>query len=131
LELLEGKAKKEIGIIGLSFKPGTDDLRYSPSVELAESLLGKGYLVSIFDENVIYSRLTGTNKEYINDHIPHLVNLMVDSLKEVFLKSKIIIVLQDVPGLTDMCNVYTDRRIIDVIRIKDFHTILNYEGISW
>lgn len=75
--------KKRIGLIGLSFKSNTDDLRESPFVELAERLLGKGYELSIYDPNVIAARLTGANKEYIDGVIPHLSRLLVSSLDDL------------------------------------------------
>jgi GDP-mannose 6-dehydrogenase len=75
--------KRRIGLIGLSFKSNTDDLRESPFVELAERLLGKGYHLSIYDPNVIAARLTGANKEYIDGVIPHLSRLLVRSLEEL------------------------------------------------
>jgi GDP-mannose 6-dehydrogenase len=75
--------KRRIGLIGLSFKSNTDDLRESPFVELAERLLGKGSELSIFDPNVVAARLTGANKEYIDSVIPHLSRLLVRSLDEL------------------------------------------------
>jgi len=75
--------KKRIGLIGLSFKSNTDDLRESPFVELAEKLLGKGYELKIYDPNVDAARLTGANKEYIDGVIPHLSRLLVPSLESL------------------------------------------------
>jgi GDP-mannose 6-dehydrogenase len=80
---VKATGKRRIGMIGLSFKSNTDDLRESPFVELAERLLGKGYELSIYDPNVIEARLTGANKEYINGVIPHLSRLLVPSLDEL------------------------------------------------
>jgi GDP-mannose 6-dehydrogenase len=75
--------KRRIGLIGLSFKSNTDDLRESPFVELAERLLGKGYELRIYDPNVIGAQLTGTNKEYIDGMIPRLSRLLTPSLDEL------------------------------------------------
>jgi GDP-mannose 6-dehydrogenase len=74
---------RRIGLIGLAFKPDTDDLRESPYVELAERLLGKGYELSIYDPNVTVTQLIGANREYINKVLPHLSRLMVPSLGEL------------------------------------------------
>jgi GDP-mannose 6-dehydrogenase len=82
-EKVRATGKRRIGLIGLSFKSNTDDLRESPFVELAERLLGKGYHLSIYDPNVISARLTGANKEYIDSVIPHLSRLLVRSLDEL------------------------------------------------
>jgi GDP-mannose 6-dehydrogenase len=80
---IRATGKKRLGLIGLSFKSNTDDLRESPFVELAERLLGKGYELSIYDPNVIAARLTGANKQYIDGVIPHLSRLLVPSLDKL------------------------------------------------
>jgi GDP-mannose 6-dehydrogenase len=80
---VKATGKRRVGLIGLSFKSNTDDLRESPFVELAERLLGKGYELSIYDPNVIAARLTGANKEYIDSVIPHLSRLLVPSLNDM------------------------------------------------
>lgn len=80
---IRAAGKRRLGLIGLSFKSNTDDLRESPFVELAERLLGKGYELSIYDPNVIAARLTGANKQYIDGVIPHLSRLLVPSLDKL------------------------------------------------
>jgi GDP-mannose 6-dehydrogenase len=80
---IRATGKNRLGLIGLSFKSNTDDLRESPFVELAERLLGKGYELSIYDPNVIAARLTGANKQYIDGVIPHLSRLLVPSLDKL------------------------------------------------
>jgi len=74
---------RRVGLIGLSFKPNTDDLRESPYVEIAERLLGKGFELKVYDPNVSLARLTGANKDYINRVIPHLSRLLVPSLADL------------------------------------------------
>lgn len=80
---IRSSGKRRIGLVGLSFKSNTDDLRESPFVELAERLLGKGYELRIYDPNVVTARLTGANKTYIDAVIPHLSRLLVPSLEEL------------------------------------------------
>ena len=81
--------KRRIGLLGLSFKAGTDDLRESPLVELAEMLIGKGYELRIFDSNVEYARVFGANKEYIESKIPHVSSLLCKELDEVVAQSDV------------------------------------------
>jgi len=83
LQLILNNNSRIIGFYGLAFKPGTDDLRESPLVELAERLLGKGFFLSIWDEFVQANRLLGKNKTYIEQHLPHLTKLMVKSPDEL------------------------------------------------
>jgi hypothetical protein len=72
-DIVESHDKRKVALLGLSFKAGTDDLRESPLVELAEMLIGKGYDLSIYDSNVEYARVHGANKDYIESKIPHVV----------------------------------------------------------
>lgn len=81
-----------IGFLGLAFKAGTDDLRESPMVELVERLIGKGYHLLLYDENVSLIRLMGTNKAFIEREIPHLAELMTDNIQQVIENSKVVVV---------------------------------------
>jgi GDP-mannose 6-dehydrogenase len=75
--------KKRVGLLGLSFKAGTDDLRESPQVQLMKRLLGEGYAAKIWDENVFLGRLIGSNRQYIEENIPHLGSLLCEHMEEV------------------------------------------------
>jgi GDP-mannose 6-dehydrogenase len=108
--------KKRLGLIGLSFKSNTDDLRESPLVELAERLLGKGYELSIYDPNVIVARLTGANKEYINSVIPHLSRLLVTSLDQLK-DADLLIVGHHFQGVDDLL-AKTQASVFDLARYE-------------
>ncbi|MCB9297022.1 MAG: UDP-glucose/GDP-mannose dehydrogenase family protein [Lewinellaceae bacterium] len=125
------KGVKKVGILGLSFKKGTDDLRYSPVVDLAEKLLGKGYSLSIYDKNVNISKLTGTNKAYIDQHIPHLSELISDRLDEVVANSEVVVISHKEPEFDCINTRYPDKTFIDLVKIKDGVSNGNYEGICW
>ncbi|MFQ5585124.1 MAG: nucleotide sugar dehydrogenase, partial [Calditrichia bacterium] len=84
--------KKRIGILGISFKGNTDDLRESPMVEVVESLIGKGYDLRIYDRNVHLAKLFGANKEYINKKIPHISSLMVENIGDLLEHSEVLVV---------------------------------------
>jgi GDP-mannose 6-dehydrogenase len=131
-ELIISKGKRKIGILGLSFKQGTDDLRYSPIVEITENLLGKGLDILIFDENVKISQITGTNKKYIETHIPHLASLMHTDLDHIAEQSEVLVISQKLPGIKKLMEKYPDKIYIDLIRIADDHPeSIQYDGICW
>jgi GDP-mannose 6-dehydrogenase len=132
LDLIMSRKARAIGILGLSFKPGTDDLRNSPMVYLAEALLGKGYLLRIYDRNVRLAELSGTNKQFIEDRIPHLQHFIVESLEEVMTSSEIIVIGNKEDFVIDALSQNPGKTVIDLVRIAD--TIAyqgSYEGISW
>lgn len=103
-EQIISKNKKSIGLYGLSFKIGTDDLRFSPAVEIAERLIGKGYNIKVYDKNVNLSRLTGKNKDYLYLKLPHINNILVNELSEFMEGLELIILVNkddDISKLKD------------------------------
>jgi GDP-mannose 6-dehydrogenase len=92
--------EQTIGFLGLAFKAGTDDLRESPMVELVERLLGKGYRLLLYDENVSLAQLIGSNKEFIEKEIPHLADLIADDIHRVVQESSVLVVSRTCPEYT-------------------------------
>lgn len=130
IQQIEKHEKKKIGILGLSFKAGTDDLRYSPIVEVAEHLLGKGYEILIYDRNVNLSQLTGTNKDYIDHHIPHLSKLISGDMHHVVDSSDLIIITHKMNEVEQYVLKYPNKKFYDLARITiEKHS--NYDGICW
>ena len=110
--------KKKVGLLGFSFKAGTDDLRESPMVILAEALLGKGYQLTIYDRNVSLARLVGANKQYIEEQIPHLSRHLCESIDEVIDQSEVIVVGNASPEFSDaIMRCRPDQIVIDLVRI--------------
>ena len=132
-EVLE-TGKKKIGLLGFSFKAGTDDLRESPMVILAEALLGKGLSLRIYDRNVLLARLVGGNKEYIENQIPHLSSLLCDTVEEVIAESDVIVIGNPSPEFTDaVMECRSDQIVIDLVRLPIAGSLLQaeYRGICW
>ncbi len=131
-EMVVESGKRKIGVIGLSFKQGTDDLRYSPTVELVERLLGRGYEISIYDKNVNYTKLSGTNKDYIDYHIPHLSKLITGNFNDVVDSSEVVIITQKDENITnDFFERTKNKKVIDFINVKPNALQDNYSGICW
>ncbi len=125
---------KRIGVLGFSFKAGTDDLRDSPMVELVERLIGKGYQLAVYDSNVSLANLQGSNKVYIEQEIPHIASLMKDSIEDVMETCEVIIIGNGAPEFRKVLrNTRPDQTVIDLVRIVDDHDEMksHYEGISW
>ena len=109
---------KRVGVLGLSFKAGTDDLRESPVVQLVEALLGKGYEVRIFDGNVNLARLLGTNREYIESVVPHLADLMVDDARGLLDCSETIVVGNDGPDFAGLSPRSNGAAVVDLVALR-------------
>jgi len=132
-EILE-TGRKKIGLLGFSFKAGTDDLRESPMVILAEHLLGKGLLLWIYDKNVSLARLVGANKEYIEQQIPHLASLLCATVSEVIDQVDVIVVGNQSPEFADaLAHARRDQIIIDLVRVPVVSSLLEaeYRGLCW
>jgi GDP-mannose 6-dehydrogenase len=126
--------RQRIGLLGFSFKAGTDDLRESPIVILAEALLGKGRSLCIYDKNVSLARLVGANKEYIERQIPHLSSLLCETVDEVIERSEVIVVGNQSPEFAEaLTRTRADQIIIDLVRLPISGALLQaeYRGICW
>lgn len=133
IEMVLATGKRRIGVLGFSFKAGTDDLRESPIVTLIETLLGKGLQLSIYDRDVSLARLVGANKEYIEKEIPHIAQLMRVSVSEVLEGSDVLIIGNKSEEFKE---IESQRRegqlIIDLVRLFDDRvTDERYQGICW
>ena len=136
LQIVKGDGRKKIGILGLSFKGGTDDLRESPVVAIVEQLIGKGYSVRIFDKNVSLARLMGANKEYIEREIPHIARLMCDSMHEVIRQSDVLVIGNKAHEHEKVFDEAKDGKVvIDFMGLENASNgklrEVNYEGICW
>ena len=132
VQLIMAQGHRKIGILGLSFKAGTDDLRCSPIVDVVESLLGKGFEIRIYDKNVKVSELTGTNKDFIMAKIPHLQHFVSDDLDAVCRESDVLVITNKEKEFEEVLNLYTGKIIVDLVRQwKSVDYNGKYEGLSW
>lgn len=132
VKLIMQQGRRNIGILGLSFKAGTDDLRCSPIVDVVETLLGKGFNINIYDKNVKVSELTGTNRDFIMAKIPHLQHFISDNLDNVAEVSDVLVVTNNEPEFRDILTRYPGKIIVDLVRAwKDVDYNGIYEGLSW
>ena len=133
VEMVLRTAKKRIGVLGFSFKAGTDDLRESPMVTLIETLIGKGMSLAVYDRDVSLARLFGANKEYIEREIPHISQLMCASVSEVLDHSEILIIGNKAEEFRAIeSQLREDQTVIDLVRLFDGRLAKgSYEGICW
>jgi len=124
---------RNVGVLGFSFKAGTDDLRESPVVELAERLIGKGYELRVYDENVSLARLHGANRDFILHRIPHISRLMVSSVDEVLEHAGTIVIGNSAPEFRDVPKrLRRTQSIVDLVRVSGERSVAGvYEGICW
>ena len=127
------KGSRRVGILGFSFKAGTDDLRESPMVELTERLIGKGYDLRIYDGNVSIASIHGANRNYILNHIPHISRLMVPSIDDVLAHAETIVIGNAAPEFRGVPRRLGEgQTIIDLVRVCNSRSVAGaYEGICW
>lgn len=132
-DMITAYGKKRIGILGFAFKAGTDDLRESPLVEVIELLIGKGYEMKLYDRNVNLAALTGANRDYILNHIPHISKLMVENMEDVMSFAEIIVIGNGAQEFKNVLNeVKPGQIVVDLVRIvPNKSEVGRYDGICW
>jgi len=131
--ILEQK-KKKIGIFGLSFKAGTDDIRESPTVDIIETLLGKGYDVHVYDCDLSIQDIFGANRAYIEKKIPHITSLLCSSIREVVDRSDVLVLSNQSEEFKEIPKMMRDDHIlIDFVRLIEPNDVKKgrYVGICW
>ncbi|HEV2989721.1 MAG TPA: UDP binding domain-containing protein, partial [Candidatus Angelobacter sp.] len=132
LQLIMESGHKRVGILGFSFKAGTDDLRESPVIEIIERLLGKGFDLRIYDKNVHIARLVGANRDFILNRIPHISKLMVEDIDSVLKHAQTVVIgnkdqeFQGIPA-----RLRDGQRLVDFVRITNRRSENGYDGICW
>jgi len=134
LQMIRRTGHRKIGILGLSFKADTDDLRESPAVELVETLVGKGYSVAIYDPNVAVEALVGSNKAYIDRELPHLSSLMRGCVEDVLGHAETVVIANRDRRFLDLQqHLRSDQILIDLVRVQKDLSMFDsrYKGIAW
>jgi GDP-mannose 6-dehydrogenase len=132
LRLITEKGQRKIGILGFSFKAGTDDLRESPMIEVIEHLIGKGYDLKIFDRNVNLASLVGANRDFILNRIPHISRLMVNGIDGVLNHAQTVVIGNKDPEFAGiMDRLKPDQHLVDLVRITNRRSGDKYDGICW
>jgi len=133
VEMVLRTGRKRVGVLGFSFKAGTDDLRESPMVSLIETLIGKGMQLALYDRDVSLARLFGANKEYIEREIPHISQLMRGSVAEVIADSEVIVIGNKAEEFRQIEeSLRAGQTVIDLVRLFEGRVSDgSYEGICW
>jgi GDP-mannose 6-dehydrogenase len=133
IQLVEQAGHKRVGVLGLSFKAGTDDVRESPTVALIETLIGRGYRVVIYDEDVDPERLVGENKASLERELPHVAAVMRSSVDEVLAESEVIVISNASPAFRRVPDVLNDGQVlVDLVGVaRSQGRTEGYEGLCW
>ncbi|MCU0636842.1 MAG: UDP-glucose/GDP-mannose dehydrogenase family protein [Gemmatimonadaceae bacterium] len=133
-EMVARTGKRRVGMLGMSFKPGTDDLRESPLVSLIELMVGKGLELAIYDRDVSEARLIGANREYIEGEIPHIWSLVRPSAAEVITHGDVVVVGNATGEIRALgAPAFAGKHVIDLARLFPTRPdgALAYDGICW
>jgi GDP-mannose 6-dehydrogenase len=132
-QMIAARGSRKVGILGLSFKAGTDDLRESPMVDVVERLIGKGYDLRIYDGNVSLARLMGANRDYILNQIPHISELMVASVEEVLDHAQTVVIGNADPAFRWVVDDLREgQSVVDFVRVSHRRSDGRaYDGIAW
>ena len=133
LQLIVGKGHTRVGVLGFSFKAGTDDLRESPLIEIIERLIGKGYDLRIYDKNVNIASLIGANRDFILNHIPHISKLMVGDIDAVLNHAQTVVIGNKDPDFIGVPErLHEGQLLVDFVRIIEGRSNNGkYDGICW
>ena len=131
-EMIASCGKRTVGFLGLSFKAGTDDLRESPLVELAERLYGRGYDIRIFDPNIQIKKLTGANLRYVRARLPHLGAVLCNDMSQVLRRSDVIVIGNAALGREALPQIDDTKFVVDLVRVdSEKRSSGAYQGICW
>ncbi len=133
VQLITEKGKTRVGVLGFSFKAGTDDLRESPLIEVIERLIGKGYDLRIYDKNVNIASLVGANRDFILNHIPHISKLMVSDIDAVLNHAQTVVIGNKDPDFKTVPDRLREGQyLVDFVRVIEGGSKNgNYDGICW
>jgi GDP-mannose 6-dehydrogenase len=132
VEMVVKTGKKRVGVLGFSFKAGTDDLRESPIVTLIETLIGKGFKLLLYDRDVSLARLVGANKDYIEREIPHIAELMRSTIDEVVNDVDVLVIGSKSAEFRQAKEMMKGGQVlIDLVRLFDEESDESYQGICW
>ncbi len=134
IELVEDTGQNNVGILGLSFKANTDDVRESPIIPLIETLVGRGYRVCVYDDHVDLAELVGANKSYLEQKIPSIASLMRPSIREVVEEAEVVVVAHPGAAFSQVSRLMREHQtLIDLVGIADSGSDIRaaYRGICW
>lgn len=133
VQLITAKGHTRVGVLGFSFKAGTDDLRESPLIDVIERLIGKGYDLRIYDKNVNIASLVGANRDFILNHIPHISKLMVGDINAVLNHAQTVVIGNKDPEFKTVPERLCEGQfLIDFVRVIEGGSKNgSYDGICW